>query len=300
MNYNHLSTAERIEAGMPGFHYSAPPDFRAAYYEVNSVGTPISLAYHRRDYFKIWIAIGNSKLHFADKTVHIEKQKPALIFSNPLVPYSYETDDQDRCGYWAVFTEEFFKTKERSESLQESPLFRVGGSNVFFPDEMQLATFRHLFDKMIAEMDAGYVHKYDMIRSYLSLIIHEAMKMEPALNDGRYKNANERIAFLFIELLERQFPIESPQRQLELRRAGDYAAALSVHVNHLNFAVKEITGKSTTTHITERMLNEAKALLKHTDWSIADIAYCLGFEYPNHFNNFFKKNMNMTPLAFRK
>lgn len=295
---DNLSIAEKIKAGIPVFENNTPPDFNVAYYEVNSV--PISLPYHRRDYFKIWIIIGDSKLHFAEKTVHIEKDRPAIIFSNPLVPYSFETVDENRCGYYAVFTEEFFRTAERNESLQESPLFRVGGDNVFFPDAVQLATFRHLFDKMIAEMNADYVHKYDMIRSYLNLIIHEAMKMQPALNSTRHKNANERITALFIELLERQFPIESLNRTLVLRRAGDYAAALSVHVNHLNFAVREITGKSTTTHITERLIKEAKALLRHTDWSIADIAYSLGFEYPNHFNNFFRKNTATTPLAFRK
>lgn len=295
---DNLSIAERIKAGIPVFENNTPPDFNVAYYEVNSV--PISLPYHRRDYFKIWIIIGESKLHFADKTVHIEKDRPAIIFSNPLVPYSFETVDEDRCGYYAVFTEEFFKTTERNESLQESPLFRIGGDNVFFPDSAQLATFRYLFDKMIAEMNADYVHKYGMIKSYLTLIIHEAMKMQPALNSARHKNANERIATLFIELLERQFPIESLNRTLLLRRAGDYAAALSIHVNHLNFAVKEITGKSTSTHITDRLLKEAKAMLRHTDWSIADIGYSLGFEYPNHFNNFFKKNTGTTPLAFRK
>lgn len=295
---DNLSIAERVKAGIPVFENNTPPDFNVAYYEVNSV--PITLSYHRRDYFKIWIIIGESRLHFADKTVHIGKDRPAIIFSNPLVPYSFETLDDDRYGYYAVFTEEFFKATERNESLQESPLFRIGGDNVFFPDAAQLATFRLLFDKMIAEMNADYVHKYDMIRSYLNLIIHEAMKMQPALNAARHKNANERIAALFIELLERQFPIESVSRTLALRRAGDYAAALSIHVNHLNFAVKEITGKSTSTHITDRLLKEAKALLRHTDWSIADIAYSLGFEYPNHFNNFFKKNTNITPLTFRK
>ena len=64
---------------------------------------------------------------------------------------------------------------------------------------------------------------------------------------------------------------------------------LHVHVNYLNRAVKEVTGKSTTTHITERIVSEAKALLQHTAWNIADIAYALGFEYPTYFNNFFKR-----------
>jgi AraC-like DNA-binding protein len=51
--------------------------------------------------------------------------------------------------------------------------------------------------------------------------------------------------------------------------------------------------------ISERLLQEAKILLKHTDWNISEIAYSLGFEEPTHFNNFFKKNIQLTPRQFR-
>ena len=63
--------------------------------------------------------------------------------------------------------------------------------------------------------------------------------------------------------------------------------------------VKEVTGKPTTTHITERIISEAKALLQHTDWNIADIAYALGFEYPTYFNNFFKKLTGTNPKIIK-
>ena len=104
--------------------------------------------------------------------------------------------------------------------------------------------------------------------------------MQPSENYSQQKNASARITAVFLELLERQFPIESVQRPLELRTAQDFAKRLSVHVNHLNRSVKEITGKPTTAHIADRIITEAKALLQHTDWSIAEIAYALGFEYP--------------------
>ena len=84
-----------------------------------------------------------------------------------------------------------------------------------------------------------------------------------------------------------------------LKTAQDYAVALHVHVNYLNRAVKEVTGKSTTTHITERIASEAKALLQHTNWNIADIAYALGFEYPTYFNNFFKRLTGTNPKSLR-
>ncbi len=102
-----------------------------------------------------------------------------------------------------------------------------------------------------------------------------------------------------MELLERQFPIESPDQPLQLKTAQDYASHLSIHVNYLNRAVKEVTGKPTTAHITERIISEAKALLQHTDWSISEIAYSLGFDYPTYFNNYFKRITGTTPTSFR-
>ncbi|WP_317128632.1 helix-turn-helix transcriptional regulator [Spirosoma lacussanchae] len=74
---------------------------------------------------------------------------------------------------------------------------------------------------------------------------------------------------------------------------------LSIHVNHLNRSVREHKGRPTTAHIADRVISEAKALLQFTDWSISEIAYALGFDYPTHFNNFFKKMTATTPRAFR-
>jgi hypothetical protein len=75
------------------------------------------------------------------------------------------------------------------------------------------------------------------------------------------KNAAQRITSVFLEFLERQLPIESVEHPLQLKTAQDFASNLSVHVNHLNSSVKKITGKSTTTLITDRMSHEAKTLL---------------------------------------
>jgi len=72
-----------------------------------------------------------------------------------------------------------------------------------------------------------------------------------------------------------------------------------VHVNHLNRAVKETTGKNTSELIAGRVVNEAKALLKHTDNTVAEVAYSLGFEHPSNFIIFFKKQTGLTPKALR-
>jgi len=152
---------------------------------------------------------------------------------------------------------------------------------------------------MIENQDSNYTYKDELVRNYINLIVHEALKMQPSENLPKHNNAAERITSVFLELLERQFPIENPQHPLELKTAQDFAKNLSVHINYLNSSVKEVTGKPTTSHIAERVISEAKALLLHTDWNVAEIAYALGFEYPTYFNNFFKKKTGLVPKSVR-
>ena len=152
---------------------------------------------------------------------------------------------------------------------------------------------------MMEEQKTDYAYKDDLIRNYINLIIHEALKLQPSENFHQHTKASSRITNVLFELLERQFPIESTKKPLQLKSAHDYAKELSVHPNYLNRAVKEVTGKPTTSHITERIVTEAKALLQHTNWNIADIAYALGFEYPTYFNNFFKKLTGTNPKMLR-
>jgi len=253
--------------------------------------------YSRKEFYKICLTTGKSKIHYSDKS--FEQEGTVLFFGNPHIPYSWETISTTYKGYTILFSEEFFRNSERSESLQQSSFFKIGGTPVLKITEEQRLFLNTIFQKMIAEQESDYVYKDELIRNYISLIIHESLKLEPAEDFDQNKNAASRLSSVFLELLERQFPIETTNQSLQLKSAQDFAKILNVHVNYLNRAVKEVTGKSTTTHITERILTEAKALLQHTDWNISEIAFALGFDYPTYFNNFFKKQTGTNPKAFR-
>jgi AraC family transcriptional activator of pobA len=265
-------------------------------YEIETAVSPVP-KYNRRDYYKICLLIGHTIIHYADRSVELDGT--SLFFANPSIPYSAEQLSTKQTGYSCLFTEDFFKAHERSESLLESPLFKIGGDHVFVLNPHQQEFICSIFKKMLEEQSTDYIYKNDLIRSYINLITHEALKMQPSENYFRHKNASARIASLFLDLLERQFPVESSDRPLKLKTAQDFAQHLSVHVNHLNRSVKEVTGKNTSTHIIERTISEAKALLHHTDWSVAEIGYALGFEYPTYFNNYFKKATGTNPKSQR-
>jgi len=252
------------------------------------------MPYSRKDFYKISLIQGRNKVHYADKTVEIEKN--AMLFASPYVPYKWEAIDESQSGFFCIFTEAFFN---QFPNFKEYSLFKPGGQPILLLTDEQVETLSPIYLKMFDELESDYIYKYDLLRNYVFELVHFALKLQPAKTIHSNSNAATRISSLFMELLERQFPIESPYQQIKFRSAIEYAKQLAVHVNHLNRALKETTGKTTSELIAERLTQEAVALLKHTTWNVSEIAYTLGFEEPTHFNNFFKKQTAQTPTKFR-
>lgn len=251
--------------------------------------------YSRKDYYKISLIIGKNKIYYADKEIEIKKQ--ALLFANPQIPYNWESIDDEQSGFFCVFTPSFF---HHFGNLRNYEVFQPNGTPIFELSDEQTEKIKHIYLTMFEEIDSEYVHKYDALRNLVFEILHQTLKMQPAKKIEKQEiNASHRIAILFLELLERQFPIEDTRQRVHFRSASDFAGQLAVHVNHLSRAVKEITQKTPTQIIAERLLQEAKVLLVQTDWNVSEIAFALGFTEVTHFNNFFKKHLDINPTKFR-
>jgi len=255
------------------------------------------MPYNRRAYYKISMIRGHNVAEYADKVINIEKN--ALLFATPKIPYNYVPQDDNQTGFFCIFTDEFLIQSKSGIVLDDLPLFQPGGYPIFQVSDKEVEEITYIFNKMYSELASEYTYKYDLIRNYVLELIHYGQKLQPATTLYPAHTASSRVSSLFIELLERQFPIESPNQKLSMRTAKDYADRLAVHVNHLNKVLKEKTGKTTTDIISSRIVQEAKILLKQTDWNISEIAYSLGFEQVAHFSNFFRKQTSLAPLAFR-
>jgi AraC family transcriptional activator of pobA len=253
---------------------------------------------HRTDFYKISLVIGTGILHFADRQIEVKGK--ALVFYNPSTPHLWESVSEKQDGYFCLFNNHFIAPSLADNNFRNSPLFNTNLNPVYHLTGQQADDLSFIFHKMMQEVETSYGKKYELLLHYLHLIFHEADKMQPVNSPAeKYVNASSRITSLFIDLLERQFPVDSTEQSLKLKNPNDFAGRLSIHVNHLNRAVKEITGRSTTEIISARIANEAKALLKHSDNTVAEIAYSLGFEHPSNFNTFFKKHTRQTPKMAR-
>lgn len=255
------------------------------------------MPYNKRTYYKISLITGRNTAEYADKVIEIAKS--ALVFATPKVPYHWIPKDENQKGYFCVFTDEFLARNKSGVVIDDLPIFQPGGLPIFQLSIEQRMEIEKIFLKMNKELSSEYAFKYDLLRNYVLEIIHYGQKLQPKSISNPAHNASNRITSLFVELLERQFPIESPLQRVQLRTANDFADRLAIHVNHLNKTLKENTSKTTSHIIAARITQEAKILLKQTDWNISEIAYSLGFEEIAHFSNFFKKQTSLAPNNFR-
>lgn len=258
----------------------------------------IVMPYNRRTYYKISLINGHNVVEYADKQIEINHK--GILFASPRIPYRYTPQNENQSGYFCVFTADFMHKSKTALNIDSLPIFSTKSDFVYQINDEQYEAIEQIFLKINSEIQSDYAFKYDLLRNYVTELIHTGQKLKPIESSKDNHNASSRISSLFIELLERQFPIESINQVLQLRTANEYAENLRVHVNHLNKVLKEVTGKTTTEIIKHRMIQEAKILLKQTDWNISEIATCLGFDEVAHFSNFFKKQVSTSPLHFRE
>ncbi|RFZ81235.1 helix-turn-helix domain-containing protein [Mucilaginibacter terrenus] len=255
------------------------------------------MPYTRRAYYKIsWIR-GKSTAEYADKVIDIEEN--ALLFATPKIPYHWVPANGNQTGMFCIFTPDFLAERKSGALLDDLPIFQPGQLPVFQLSDEEVKEIEYIFRKMHKELQADYKFKYDLLRNLVLELIHYGQKLQPMSAVSTSQDASQRISSLFVELLERQFPLESAHQRLSLRSPKDYADRLAIHVNHLNKVLKEAMGSTTTQIISNRVMQEAKILLKQTNWSVAEIAYTLGFDDVAHFSNYFKKQGGTAPLAFR-
>jgi len=149
------------------------------------------------------------------------------------------------------------------------------------------------------EEDENGNYKHDAMQAYMQLLMVESMKL------GKFSKPDAvtedfRHVHHFFDLLEKETSSINYTSPIRIRTAKEFASTLEMHPNYLNALLKKHTGQNASTHIRNRLLEEAKVLLLQTDWSLQDISYSIGFSDQPNFTLFFKKNTGTTPAEFRK
>ena len=260
--------------------------------------SPLSFDYNRKTFYTVTLLQGRYTLEFEERNIEISGN--SLIFTSTKIPFGITAPEGLYAGISCLFKEDFITKSNSGYRLLEFPIYKPGRQHIYALTDEQAKHFISIYARIFDEQHANSDFKENLQRTYLLELIFNAQKLDPASSYVKTNNTTEEIACSFIRLLESQFPIESAQDMLRLTSAKDFADDLALHPNYLNRQVKLSKGRTVTEIIAARILQEAKILMRLTNWNIVEIATSLGFEQPSHFNLFFKKHVGVSPTDYRK
>lgn len=255
----------------------------------------------RSNFFRV-IHFTNSGLHFksADKE-HIVYQN-CLCFTYPGKLESW-TRPGKLYGHVIYFTAAFAEMDITAKSFDKDyPFFNFNAEPMLPLSGTEALEMKVCEEEMTQEIYADNADKLEMVKKMLHVYLHKIKR----IYNSHIKSLPEEIKSSkslynrFRKELDDYMQQLSAKQHTSLPAVSFMAKKLLVNANHLNGVIKELTGKTASAHIQEKLTLEAKSFLLHTDLHVKEIAFTLGFESSSYFNRFFKKNTTISPSQFRK
>jgi AraC-like DNA-binding protein len=244
---------------------------------------------HRKDhYLLVFLRRGGSR-QWIDMTPYTLKEN-TIYFTTPNQIILKEGIEQ----LWSTgiaFTKEFLSLQENA-SLSKLPLIQ----NPLSRCELALTDADIAFtEDMIARINAEYYQPSEwqqrMLTAYLTVLLTYLSRVYTEQFKDSSPSADK--------LLLQHFQAKINECFRELHEVGDYASLLLISAGHLSDVVKLQSGKPAIKHIHERLVLESRRLLFHTNQSLKEIAFDLGFADASYFNRFFKRETGVTPAEYR-
>jgi AraC family transcriptional regulator, transcriptional activator of pobA len=246
---------------------------------------------HRHDHHHaLLVNSGSGRISMDFQEVLV--RPPMLLQFGPGVVHGWSERSAPR-GYVVHFDRSFFAADARDPAeVTEMPLFcALAGPRALSITKQQHDTFEGLAGAMLREYRERGVEHAAALRSYLRLWLIEAQRIMRAQSPKRWNDRGSELANRFLRLVSENF--------LVLSGVAEYAERLHVTPSHLNETVRRTLGKTAGHLIRERVALEAKRMLRHSEQSVAEVAYHLNFEDPSYFARFFRKQTGISPASFR-
>lgn len=247
---------------------------------------------HRAEFYQIlWFQKG-SPTHLVD--FNPIKIKPnSLLFVNKNSVQLFD-NDTNFSGKMILFTDSFFcKTQMDTKFLRSSILFNDLLSVTQISISKSNSTFASIFLQLETELkNLKDNYQSDILRNDLrNLLLHSERERRNQNFIELKKDDDFDYALIYKDLLDKNF--------ISHKKVSFYSQKMHLTSKRLNQATSKIFGKTPKKIIDDRVLLESKRILAHTNESIKEIAFSLGFEEPTNFIKYFKKHTDKTPVEFR-
>lgn len=265
-------------------------------YEDTNQTVKRSVEPHSTGFYRISLKWGGEGTIMYGRTEYDYSDGIWLFFSpNQMVSFSGVSN---WTGYAILVHPHFLENFPLAQRIRQYPFFGYSVHEALHVSDHEKQTLIDLFEKFYQEYhNREAAFSADILISYIELMLSYA--------DRYYKRQFQTRAIISNSTLERfehlinDFFAKRQYQALGQPKVEYFAQALNLSPSYLSDLVKEYTGKTTLTHIHDRLIEEAKLLLSQNR-SVSEVAYDLGFEYPQYFSRFFKNKTTYSPSDFQK
>lgn len=227
-------------------------------------------------------------------------QKGTLVFIAPgqVVDVANKTEPYQPMGHGLVFHPDLLHGTTLGKSIKSYHFFSYNTNEALHLSEKERGLVLDLFSKIQAELEAGVdKHSKKVIATNIELFLSYCERFYDRQFITR-EDVNKGTLEKFENLLDEYFQTDQAQN-IGLPSVSLCAEQLNLSANYFGDLIKKETGKSAQEYIQNKVIEVAKERVFDTNKSISEVAYELGFKYPQHFNRLFKQRVGYTPNEYR-
>jgi len=233
---------------------------------------------------------GRNNYDYDDGTLVFIAPGQVLEINNP--------EDYQPTGLALLFHPDLLKGTSLAKNINQYSFFSYDSHEALHLSLKEQQIVKDLFSKLEYELSQSIdKHSKNIITNNIELLLNYCVRFYDRQFITR-ENINTDILSKFENLLNEYFLSEAAQ-DIGLPSVGYFADLLHLSPNYFGDLIKKETGKSAQEHIQLKLINLAKERIFDTNKSVSQIAFELGFKYPQHFNRMFKKNTGYTPIEYR-
>ncbi|MFP9098420.1 helix-turn-helix domain-containing protein [Flavobacterium sp. RHBU_24] len=241
----------------------------------------------------------NCKMNYGQLEYDFDEGTMFFIAPGQVFSIEANTATLTHSGWLLLIHPDFLWNTPLIKTIKQYEYFSYSVNEALFLSEKEELTIISIFENIAQEYRSN-IDKFSqkIIISQIETLLNFSERFYQRQFITREKN-NSHILDRLEEVLNGYFTTKSMAKG-EFPTVKLIAERLNVSPNYLNGVLKTVTGQSTQQHIHEKLIEKAKEVLSTTNLSVSEIAYGLGFEYPQSFSKLFRQKTSMTPLEFRK
>ena len=201
-------------------------------------------------------------------------------------------------AHGVLFHPDFIRGTMLGQEIKKYSFFSYETSEALHLSETERETIMDCFRKIEAELEHNIdKHSRRLITANIGLLLDYCMRFYERQFTTR-EVSNKDVVVRFERLLDEYFDSKAPQEN-GLPSVKYFADKVFLSPNYFGDMISKQTGKTVTEYIQDKLIGRAKELLLSTSKPMSEIAYSLGFQYPQHMSRMFKRIVGITPNEFR-